>query len=89
MVTLDGDRRLLYVSPIFAPEKIMKSIYARQCFGLPVEQIKTFDKLTKAQQEAVYWHFGRQNPGNFIYAVKRSSDLVEQRERKRPEWGTV
>ncbi len=67
----------------------MKKPYARGCFGLPVGQVKTFDELTEAQQERVYWYFGRQNPGNFIYAVKRSGDLVWQRERKRPEWGTV
>lgn len=67
----------------------MKSLYAHQCFGLPVEQIKTFDELTEDQQQSVYWHFCRQNPGNFIYAVKRSGDLVEHRERKRPEWGTI
>lgn len=67
----------------------MKSLYARGCFGLPVEQVKTFDELTELQQDEVYWRFGRQNPDNFIYAVKRDGDLVSQRERKRPEWGTV
>ncbi len=66
----------------------MKSLYARQCFGLPVEQVRFFDELTEVQQDEVYWHFGRQNPGNYIYAVKRDGGLVEQRERKRPEWGS-
>ncbi len=65
----------------------MKSLYAHQCFGLPVEQVKTFDELDEYQRVAVYWHFGHQNPSNFIYAVKKSGDLVERRERKRPEWG--
>jgi hypothetical protein len=65
-----------------------REVYADQCFGLPVEQIKTLDELTEDQLAEVHWHFGRLNLGDFVYAIKRSGDLVEQRERKRPEWGT-
>jgi hypothetical protein len=63
-----------------------KYLYANKCFGLPVEQIKTFDELTPEQQERVYYFFGKANAGAFIYCVKQTGELIHSRERIRPEW---
>lgn len=66
--------------------KVNKYLYGSKCFGLPEEQIKTFDELTSEQQERAYYYFGKADVGRFIYCIKKNGELVWNRERIRPEW---
>lgn len=63
-----------------------KQLYADKCFGLPPEQIKAFDELTPEQQGRVHYFFGKCDTGRFVYSVKKSGELIHNRERIRPEW---
>ena len=52
--------------------------FARQ-FGLPAEQIKTFDELTQDLVNEVQRVYGLYNADLYVYAVKRSGELVWNR----------
>lgn len=65
-----------------------KKLYADRCFGLPVEQVKYYDELPPALKNRCQQLFGKTNVAKFVYAIKKSGDdLVDRRERLRPEWG--
>lgn len=60
-----------------------KQRYARK-FCLPADQVRFFGELNDVQVEEVrqYFSSGLVGVGNYVYAVKRSGELVWQREKR-------
>jgi hypothetical protein len=55
-----------------------KERYAHK-FGLPSDQIRYYDELTKTERKEVFYQFGDHKPENYVYAVKRAGGLVWRR----------
>lgn len=60
--------------------------YATKLFGLPEAQIRYYGELTKPQTAQCHYYFGVAGCEAYIYAVKRSGDLVWNRELLRPAY---
>jgi hypothetical protein len=57
----------------------MKAYYAIGNFGLPCEQIRYWNELVERHKRDVFWKWGKVNPENYVYAVKKDGSLVNNR----------